>query len=476
MPGDGVELNIGDSATAAIIDPDFNFDSRAVEFVDFNFLLIDTNKMQGPIPVGFAIIVVNMLALFTTTEEGFREQDINSDVFSITVSGQAVSTLVAGRGSIIKLIYNDETPSGGGNRIRIETKLLVNANMPEIIFDKQEYTPFDEVKVTIISLDSNADKSQIDTITPLISTSSDSGFNFRLAETGLDTNIFTEDINLTPTRARPGDLIAQREDGLTVEFRIDPTTVVTKSVFVNYHVGSIDFDRNAFGIDERGIVRVIDPDQNFKPDTIDTIDVRVWSNTDRGGLLLTLRETGDRTGIFEEFITFTTDEESSGTRLRISEGDTLTAKYTDRTLPPPAALDFNGIFTVEVEEVFASSFIGSTEVPLERASVEEPQLVDQLGLPIDDIDIGTQVLVQSEITSNQDRIQEFVYVVRVEEEGVTTSLSWVSGQLPAKDSIIVAQSWIPEKSGRYEIEVFVWESMLDPVPLSPIKTLSVTVA
>jgi len=194
-------------------------------------------------------------------------------------------------------------------------------------------------------------------------------------------------------------------------------------------------------------------------------------------LLVTLRETGDRTGVFEEFITFTTDEESSGTRLRVLNGDTMTAKYTDRTLPAPAALDNDGVFTVEVEELFASSLIGSTGPPLERAILSEPILVNQDGLQIEQIEVGQQVLIQSEVRNDQNKRQEFAYIVQVKDsDGVTISMSWTSGQLFAKDSIITAQSWIAENVGEYEIEVFVWESVDNPAPLSPVGSIRVNVA
>lgn len=169
-----------------------------------------------------------------------------------------------------------------------------------------------------------------------------------------------------------GDLLAQREDGITVEFRVDSNTVVTRSTFVNYHVGQVMFDKDGYRMNEKGIIRVIDPDANRNPDTIDTLRVRFWSTTDRGGLQITLRETGDRTGIFEEIVTFTPDHESSGTRLRVAEDDTITAKYSDNTLPAPARPDANGVFTVQVEEVFAHALIGAIIPPLERAVASEP--------------------------------------------------------------------------------------------------------
>jgi hypothetical protein len=244
------------------------------------------------------------------------------------------------------------------------------------------------------------------------------------------------------------------------------------------------FDKDAFRMNERGVVRVIDPDANTLPDTIDTLQVRFWSTTDRGGLLVTLRETGDRTGIFEEIVTFTPDEESSGTRLRVAEGDTITAKYTDRTLPAPAALEAprpgspaqSGVFTVEVEELFASALIGAIVPPLERAVASEPTLVDQTGARLTDVSVGSQVLIQSTITNSQTKKQPFAYIVQIKDRnGVTVSLSWVTGELPAKESLAAAQSWIPDVAGEYTIEVFVWESVDTPTALSPVRTTTVTV-
>ena len=84
-----------------------------------------------------------------------------------------------------------------------------------------------------------------------------------------------------------------------------------------------------------GIIRVIDPDMNLNPDRIDNFDVDVWSDSDAGGIDITVTETDDATGIFEGTVFFTTNDESSGHRLRVTEGDTITAEYEDNTLSDP---------------------------------------------------------------------------------------------------------------------------------------------
>ncbi|MEM2759347.1 MAG: hypothetical protein QXW73_00965 [Nitrososphaerales archaeon] len=476
---DKMEYDVGDPITFFMIEPDFNFDSRAVEQVDFNVVGVTTDKTPfDEVPLQILLNALHAFGSFSSTEAGFRESDVNSGIFGAIGKPGLLDTLVANRGSKIELVYRDNTPSGGGNPIRIEHNILLKANMPEIIFDKEEYTPFDEVFISIISPDSNVDPFKIDTIAPLISTSSESGFRLKMNEIGPDGRIFEKDITLTPDKSKfPGDILAKREDGLTVEFRIDSKTVVAKSVFINYHIGNIMFDRDLFRINDRGIVRVIDPDENKNPFAIDTVSVRLWSTTDRGGMFMILRETGDRTGIFEEFITFTTDEESSGSRLRVSNGDTITAKYTDRTLPPPAALDADGVFTVEVEELFASALFGSRGPPIERVAVTDPLLVDQKGQPLEEAKIHDNILIKSQIANDRNIGQKFAYIVQVKDsDGITISLSWISGVLYAGDSIAAAQAWIPTNKGKHYIEVFVWESLDNPVALSPVRSTYIMVS
>jgi hypothetical protein len=476
---DRLEYGLGDRLEILIEEPDFNLDSRSIDEVEFSILDIVTDKFDTEFGAladarDFGT-VIDELSDTRTNLTKFRETDFNSGVFVVAI--EELTNSLIDRGETARLLYFDKTPSGGGSEIRVQYSFLVVAILPEIVFDKEEYTPFDEVIVSIISPDSNNDPDRIETISPLISSSSESLGRDTFPESGPNTGIFEEDFDLTPSKDRfPGDLRAVREDGITIEFRIDSDTVATKSVFVNYHVGQVMFDKDAFSMVERGVLRVIDPDANQNPDTIDTLSVRFWSTSDRGGLLVTLRETGDRTGIFEEIITFTPDEESSGTRLRVTEGDTITAKYTDNTLPAPAALDADEIFTVEVEELFASALMGATVALLERAVASEIDIVDQTGAILEDASIGSQILVQSTIANSQTKKQPFAYIVQIKDvNGVTVSLSWVSGELPPSEALSVAQSWIPEAKGEHVAEVFVWESIDTPTALSPVRTTTIIV-
>jgi len=52
-------------------------------------------------------------------------------------------------------------------------------------------------------------------------------------------------------------------------------------------------------------------------------------------------------------------------------------------------------------------------------------------------------------------------------QGITVMISWMSGTLPAGKEYAVATSWLVEDEGRYNVEVFTWDSITDPDVLAP---------
>jgi hypothetical protein len=69
---------------------------------------------------------------------------------------------------------------------------------------------------------------------------------------------------------------------------------------------------------------------NWNPESVDNFTVDIWSDSDAGGIDLTVTETNEATGIFEGTVFFTVSNESSGHRLRVSEGDTVTAESEEK--------------------------------------------------------------------------------------------------------------------------------------------------
>lgn len=89
------------------------------------------------------------------------------------------------------------------------------------------------------------------------------------------------------------------------------------------------------------------------------------------------------------------------------------------------------------------------------------------------IEVGKQVQITADLRNNQDIEQDFAYIVQIQnEDGITMSLSWLTGKLVPAQSFSPALSWIPSETGKYTATIFVWEGIDNPSALSP--TLSLT--
>ncbi|MDH3795209.1 MAG: hypothetical protein OER78_09090, partial [Nitrosopumilus sp.] len=195
----------------------------------------------------------------------------------------------------------------------------------------------------------------------------------------------------------------------------------------------------------------------------------VWSDSDAGGIDLTVTETNEATGIFEGTVFFTVADESSGHRLRVAEGDTVTAEYEDNTLPDPYT-------TADELDITATSLIGTIVPPLERAPAASCRVVDAFGNSLSTVSVDQQVQITCDLANGQDREQQFAYLVQVQDgNGVTVSLAWITGSLAPGQSFSPALSWIPATAGAFDATAFVWESVDNPTALSPPVTTEITV-
>jgi len=208
-------------------------------------------------------------------------------------------------------------------------------------------------------------------------------------------------------------------------------------------------------------LRIIDPDMNIDPEAVDNFEVDGKSDSDGGGIDLTVTETNEATGIFEGTVTFTVTDESSGHRLRVSEGDTVTAEYEDNTLPDP----YN---TSDDLDIRATTLIGTIVPPLERVPLSNMRVTDTFENTLDNVSVDQQVEVVVDLVNAQDKDQEFAYIVQVQDaNGVTVKLEWIKGALSPGQAFSPAISWIPSAAGTYTATAFAWESVNNPTALSP---------
>jgi hypothetical protein len=258
-------------------------------------------------------------------------------------------------------------------------------------------------------------------------------------------------------------------DGISVSYEYNDGSVVVASASIAWNIGEAGFDSSAASAGGSAVFTVTDADENLDSTIVDTFTVAVFSDSDNGGFSLTMNETDEDTGMFEGTIFFTSTDATSGTNLRVSEGDTVTAEYVDETLPAP--------YTTSDDLTIAGTLtIGTAFPPLERAPAANAKVVDAFGSSVAEVTVDQQVQIAADVSNGQDKDQAFAYLVQVQDgDGVTVSLAWITGSLTAGQSMSPALSWTPSAAGTYTATVFVWESVDNPTALSPTVSVDIDV-
>lgn len=363
-----------------------------------------------------------------------------------------------------------------------------------IFFDKPIYSWTEKIKIKIVAPSWNTDKNLIDSIgndiqNPVnISTRENSLDAYRLTETDAKSGIFTGEIILTgflhdtdgdgsfDTNPRTigngptsGFLQIERDSAVTVSFEFADGVVLSESVPVSWNLGTIKFPKEIFLTNDSVIVNVIDIDMNLNPEALDQIQLDIFSDSDVGGIKVNAIETSESSGSFVATISLSQTSSSSGHRLYALPGDKIFAEYDDYTLPKPSSTSDNS-------KVETFALIDSSISPIERIEHSSIVFADSFGNQLDSFSKDQQIQIVGAISNDHDYVQNFVYFFQVKNSSNSVeSVSWVKGELSAKQILNVSQSWIPKKSGTFTIETFVWSSFTHLTPLSPIMSEMITV-
>ncbi|QLH08756.1 hypothetical protein [Candidatus Nitrosotenuis sp. DW1] len=226
-------------------------------------------------------------------------------------------------------------------------------------------------------------------------------------------------------------------------------------------IGEIHWNQINYPVNKTAIIQVVDSDMNKISNSKDRVNVFVFSDSYPEGLTLTLYETSLNSGVFEKMIALH-NKRSAPNILYTQDGDTITAKYVDATLPPPYK-------PTEKIEKNSTAFIGNTGPSLERAPVSSLRIQSLHGdLIKTPILVNQQIQLVADLENQMKWEQKFAYLVQIQDEnGFTVSLSWLTGLLVPSQSFSPSQSWIPQNQGKYMATVFVWESIENPTALSP---------
>ena len=479
---------IGQDALLTLIEADLNLDSGTIDNVDLDRINWDSEAYDGSLH--------DVRADLGPVPTNLRETGENTGIFQVVITiSDSVDGSPLERGEQITLAYLDRGPSGadyvGDDERDVELQIETSNFGATVELDQNVYTWTDKVFITIVASDYNFDSNIVDEIGTedkgeiTIRTRADE-LGYRLAETGPDTGVFTGELVLTgdakaldeggptgrtsdssPAGPTDGLIKTRTSDGISISFDYsDSEAPLVASALIRWNVGEVQWLEASYAATGSGVVRIIDPDMNINPDAVDSLDVVAYSETFIGGIELTVTETQEASGIFEGTVEFDPESASDGHRLQVTEGDIITATYDDKTLPKPN----NG----DTLEISATTLIGSIVPPLERAPASNPAIVDAFGNSLASVSVDQQVQITADLTSGQDRDQDFAFLVQIQnEDGVTVELSWIAGTLGGGATFNAAQSWTPSETGSYTATIFVWESVSNPTALSP--QLSITI-
>ncbi|MFB5610320.1 MAG: hypothetical protein ACE5R3_07900 [Nitrosopumilaceae archaeon] len=114
--------------------------------------------------------------------------------------------------------------------------------------------------------------------------------------------------------------------------------------------------------------------------------------------------------------------------------------------------------------------------PLERVQVTSPRLADFRGGTVsENVIVNQLVIITADITNGQDITQDFVYIVQIkDEQNIIRYLNFFKAEVEPAKTFSPGVSWTPNLSGKYVVEIYVWESFVNPEPLSKFHTLELT--
>ena len=354
-----------------------------------------------------------------------------------------------------------------------------------IYTDKPGYSWTDKIIISINAPSWNSNSNKIDSIgeseSHPIKISSGENFlkPYRLTETSSGSGIFSGEIILTgflhdvdgdgnfdtnpktsgngPTN---GFLEVENNDSITISFEFADGVVLIESIPITWNMGVVQFTQDIFLINDSIELRVIDHDMNLNPETLDTITVDVFSDSDSSGIQVIATETSERSGDFIASIALSTST-SSGNRLYAIPGDSIFAKYDDHTLPKP--------YSKSDEKSIQTSAIIDHSIPaINRIQTTSISFSDSFGNPLTSYISESQMQIVGTIENQIIFDQEFIYFFQIKNSANSViSLSWIQGKLSPNQILDISQSWIPTKSGNYILETYVWNSLNDLIPLSP---------
>lgn len=234
-------------------------------------------------------------------------------------------------------------------------------------------------------------------------------------------------------------------------------------------------DRDSYGPSAIVYITIIDRKFNRDNDVRESIDLRQIVD---GDPILEVKITQPTKGRLElNAVDGTLKDDRGNPVTKAIESGPNTSRF-EFLIKLPDDLETDSAVSVIYNDPFELAPTSRKSIPIvKEVKLLETRMTDQNGKPLTEINVGDKVVFRSIVSSSMDEKQEYSYIVQVKNsDGYTAALSWISGNLEPKSSQSASILWMPDESGEYTVEIFLWDNTVKPKPLlNEIKsTLTVT--
>lgn len=265
-----------------------------------------------------------------------------------------------------------------------------------------------------------------------------------------------------------GRLACGSDDVLTLAL-VSPSGIVEKSAKISWTLGTVKWLEESYESPGRGVVRLYDADIGVDPQVAGTAAIKVKSGADPKGIEATLLETGAGTGIYEGVIYFDPDGPSGGQVLHTATDDTVTAHYTDATLPP----DYDADSKIPVK---ATAVITQREEMPAGITASNPRIVDAGGNTTSMASVGENLRVCADFANKTGTAKKVVMAVTIngDKDADARHLDRLHEVVGPGESLTLSAPWKPTDTDGSSLEVLVGVSGRRMPPPSPLATLPIS--
>ena len=454
-----------------VVDPDSNKDGRSVESIgDRPDSKIVIESDLGRID-GYRLVEsgpgTGIFQGLVEIDVGEPQEERGQDDHTARGTGGGDGRIACKKGEEIRIRYTNGTDA---------VELVAHAESSDAVVetDRETYTCTDRVRIAVaVSTKSDREDGHKKDCRVSVRTSIGELAGYLLAET--DAGVFTGEILLTGFEGieehvgagkqfgatggdgpKGGTLACRAKDTIEVVFDAGDSKS-RRAAKASWNMARVRLDRPAYRTGQTAVVTVEDPDMNLDPDAEDSFEVRARSSSDMDGILVTVRETGSATGIFEGRVLLDSSGSSEGgARLLVAEGDTIRAEYKDTTVP-----ETFGSPAVEVGGYSLVTADGKAASPLERARLE---------MGVRNAKTGTPIIVRGDTAAVTVKA---VALERYPDLLLTLQIQSITGateepmqeRVSSESGIEHTFAWTPQEPGVFMVTAFLLKSGDSPFPL-----------